>query len=225
VTKKTNPGLGKWPSRGEGWWRIYNSLKDRNGDRGNILDSINYVEQKLVFRTIEAGTGLKIEILDADGFPSSETPFTYLRLSSTITEGVNIKINGTPVGSGPATTLNFTGSVSAVQTSPGEISISFTGTGGSGVSDPFNEIIPYNYVYSGALIVSGQTTVSGFFNGQLPAASDVIININGLTLEYDTNAAISDFQIVGSNLILNVNNIGYPIDNNDRITGYYWHNT
>lgn len=306
MTKKTGPGIGKWPSRGEGWWRIFNSLKDKQGTRANILDSINYTEQKMVFRTIEAGSGLTIEVLDADKNATLEQPFTYLRLSSTIQEGINVKRNGIDFGTGPVTTLDFAGGVSMYQTAPGEVRVFVTGGDGANIdiqeagvtknsrpttlinfvsgatitetvsgqvdirinqgnfiqnngvpisterfetinfvatsavatdmgngvvsinltnvtgTGAYTEISPYTFVYSGSAISNGQAIISGFFGGMLPEETDVVIAINGLVLEYNPDPSFSDFNVTNGNLRLNIDNLGYPVEPDDKIKGYYW---
>lgn len=310
MTKIVKPGIGRKFSRDEGFWFIFNTLKEISGFRGNIIDTINYVEQKLIFRTIEAGNGISVDVVQTGQYqPDGVTPYTKLVISNTAQEGVNIKVNGIPIGTGPATTINFEGNVSAIQTSPGNIkitidqnvsgsdfnisynnsqintnsiqNINFQGTGvsvvetSSGFVDViinqtntvqiyenniplsgnpfttinfiatsgvvtqssggivninllqnagFNNIENFIFTYSGFIITSGIYTLSGYFGAYTPNPSNIIIHINGLALEYDSNPLNSDYDISGNNLILNIQNIGYPIDNGDRIQAYYWFN-
>lgn len=307
MTRRTGPGIGRKFSRDEGFWYIFNTMKEKSPVRANIIDSINYVEQKLVFRTIEAGTGIKIEILDADGLPPENTPYTKLRLSGTMQEGVNIRVGGTPIGTVPATTLDFDGPVSAAQTSPGTVKITveagaadfdvlasgavvntgpiqnlnFFGDGvvvtesgpgemdieisnlgtvliqedgvplpgtfttlnfvgvsgaitdlGGGVvqlnltpDGGFNIISPFNAVFTGATVPSGSYTVSAFFGTDSPDPTEVIVMVNGLVLEYSLNPILSSFDVLGSDLLLNVDNMGFPLEQDDKITSYYWNIT
>lgn len=298
-------GVGKKFSRAEGFWRIFNTMKDKQDERANILDVIDFVEQKLVYRTIEAGTGVKIEILDADNFNPNETPYHKIRigLDGTIAGGINIFSGGSAVSTTPTNNLNFLGIVSAVETSPGTVdliidfdvlgqgvvkntepvkSINFTGAGvvvtetsagnldvnisnlgtfglqengnpigssdfttfnfigvsgavkdaGMGVAEinlsairGINEVIHEVTFLAGTSVASGSHTLSAFFGTYLPDGDDVIITINGLTLEWSPNSADSDFEVSGSNLVILVDNLGYPLDSDDKIAGYYWTTT
>lgn len=309
MTKIIKPGLGRKFSRDEGFWYIFNTLKDLSGQRANIIDMINYVEQKLIFRTIEAGRGISIDIDNTGQFyHDGVTPYTKIVIKSTLQEGVTVKVNNVNVGSKPATTLNFEGNVSAFEVSPGNVkivigsaislpssfnvsqsgtqintapiqNINFTGNGVnvvetssgfidinitqnsfiniqengvnvsgspfhtlnfivtsgtifgvSGVANinllnvlGFNNLEVETNIYTGVTVTSGLVTLSGFFGSLNPDPSKILIHINGLALEYDSNPTLSDFQISGNNLILNVDNIGYPLDNGDKILYYYWH--
>lgn len=304
-TIKRGPGLGKKFSRGEGFWRIFNTMKDVQDERANILDVIDFVEQKLVFRTIEAGPGVKIEILDADNFNPNETPYHKIRigLDGAVAGGITIQTDGTDVTTTPATTMNFLGNVSAVETSPGNVdlvidldvlddgvvqntspvkTINFTGAGvtvtettsgnldvqisnlgtfsvqengatiggtdfttfnfvgvsgavadaGGGVAEinlasiaGFNDIIHEATFFTGVPVSSGSHTITNFFSGYSPNGDDVIVSINGLTLEWDPVSANSDFEISGSDLVILVDNLGYPLDSDDKISGYFWTTT
>lgn len=300
------PGPGRKFSRDEGFWFILNTLKESSGFRANIIDTINYVEQKLIFRTIESGEGISINIVDTGQLqPDGITPYTKLVISNTLQEGVNVEVNGTPIGTQPATTINFEGKFSATQIFPGNIkltlegidsdfSVSYFGTQvntssiqninfqGTGVvvtetsagyidvtinqsnsiqvlengnpvfSNPFttlnfiatsgtithtsgsivdinllnnagfNNIENYFTIHTGSTVTSGAVVISGYFGSLNPDPKNIIIHINGLALEYDTNPVISDFSVSGNNLILNIDNIGYPLDFGDRIQAYYW---
>ncbi len=311
MTKIVKPGVGRKFSRDEGFWFILNTLKESSGFRANIIDTINYIEQKLIFRTIEAGNGISVNIVNTGQLqPDGITPYTKLIISNTLQEGVNIEVNGIPIGTGPATTINFEGNISALQESPGNIkitvenvsvsslgtdfSVSYLGTQintssiqninfqGNGVvvtetsagyidvtinqnnsiyvtengipvsSGPFsvlnflavsgsithtsgniidinllsnagfNDIENFISVHTGPTIVSGTFTISGYFGSLSPNPKNVIVHINGLALEYNTNPFLSDFIVSGNNLTLNISNIGYPLDNGDNIQTYYW---
>ncbi|MEM4260720.1 MAG: hypothetical protein QXG00_05780 [Candidatus Woesearchaeota archaeon] len=306
MTKIIKPGVGRKFSRDEGFWFILNTLKESSGFRANIVDTINYVEQKLIFRTIEAGEGISIDIVNTGQLqPDGVTPYTKLIITNTMQEGVNVEVNGFPVGTQPATTINFEGNFSAVQTSPGNIkltlesiapefsisylgskintssvqNINFQGTGvvvtetsagyvditinqsnsiqvfENGVpvsSNPFsilnfiaasgtithtsgnivdinllnnagfNNIENYLFIHTGSIVTSGSVVISGYFGSVNPEPKNVIVHINGLALEYDTNFFNSDFSVSGNNLILNIDNIGFPLDNGDKIQAYYW---
>lgn len=180
MTQITKPGIGRKFSRDEGWWRVYQSLKDNPPIRANILDTINYVEGKLVFRTIQAGTGMKIEILDADGFPPQTTPYTYLRISSTLQEGVNVTKGGSPIGSGPATTLDLGPGLSAVQLTPGTIQIINDGSVGS------SNLIVYS---SGVQVNTAPVQSLNFVSGAVVTETSAghiniaISNLGGISLE------------------------------------------
>lgn len=306
MTKIIKPGVGRKFSRDEGFWFILNTLKESSGFRANIVDTINYVEQKLIFRTIEAGEGISIDIVNTGQLQTDGvTPYTKLIINNTMQEGVNVEVNGFPVGTQPATTINFEGNFSAVQTSPGNIkltlesiapefsisylgsqintssvqNINFQGTGvvvtetsagyvditinqsnsiqvfENGVpvsSNPFsilnfiaasgtithtsgnivdinllnnagfNNIENYLSIHTGSIVTSGSVIISGYFGSVNPEPKNVIVHINGLALEYDTNFSNSDFSVSGNNLILNIDNIGFPLDNGDKIQAYYW---
>jgi hypothetical protein len=258
-----SPGTGKKFSREEGFWRLMFSLNEEMNKRANIIDMINYIEQKLVFRTIEVGNGLEINVVNTNLKYPDGNYYRKIVISNTQQEGVNVKVNDINVGTQPAKTINFSGPFSATQTTPGEIKVTFEGnllTGidvrengilvsgspfntinfitpsGSSVFSVsagivnvdltniggFNQIDNFVSVYTGPTMVSGQLVVSGFFGTNTPDPKSIIVTINGLVLEYNDNPLLSDFQVSGNDLILNVDSLNFSLESNDKIQAYYW---
>ena len=164
-----SPGTGKKFSREEGFWRLMFSLSEETNKRVNIIDMINYIEQKLVFRTIEAGEGIQLNVVDTTLKYPDGNFYRKIIISNTFKEGVKIKVNDVNIGTEPAKTINFIGPFSAVPVSSNEIKVIFDGNleksinvteNGNPVSgSPFNTL---NFITSSGTSV--YSVVSGIVN-------------------------------------------------------------
>ncbi|MEM5877521.1 MAG: hypothetical protein QXF12_01450 [Candidatus Aenigmatarchaeota archaeon] len=216
MTKIIRPGLGRKFSRDEGFWYIFNTLKDLSGQRANIIDMINYVEQKLIFRTIEAGRGISIDI-DNTGqyYHDGVTPYTKIVIRNTLQEGINIKVNDVDIGSKPAITLNFEGNVSAYEVSPGNVKIiigtaisslnSFT-ISQSGVQINTSPIQNIDFTGNGVNVVE---TSSGFINVNITQNNVINIQENGVDVSgspfHTLNFIVTSGTIFGVSGVANIN--------------------
>lgn len=264
TVKIIKPPIGKKFSRDEGFWTIFTTMdEDLAPNRANILDTINYIEQKLIFRTIEGKDGVSVNIEDVDSNPyTTEQKITIGIDTSAIVSllGITVLKQGVTANTVPVTRFNFTGDgVTVTETSAGTVDINITNLGtfearidGSAyptLFSTFNFVNGNNFVknagggvleidlsaiagiqiidtqsivYSGVTITSGTAILSGFFGPYAPNPVSTIVSINGLILKYSTNPATSDFDISGNNLIINVDNLNYSLDNNDEIISYFW---
>ena len=267
TVRKVKSPVTRQFSRNEGWAHINFTNKDQPPLRGNVIDTIDYPNQRLVFRIIEAGPGLRIDLVDAHSFPSNTTPYSKLviSLASAITANLlSVQVSGGVVD--PAVnTINFRGIVSAVSVAPGVVdvivssstggiagvsaSVSGVGMGGGytelswvnipdgvvtdagggvlliDLSGAFTKPLVVNHfrqTYPGPSVNAGTLVLPGFFGTVTPAPDHVTVSLNGLVLTYSTNPSLTEFDVVGNDLIIDVTNLGYPVDPGDVIQAYSW---
>jgi hypothetical protein len=181
-----NP-IGKKNTRDEGFWNIFFSMNEDVPNRANILDTINYVERKLIFRTIEGKNGINVSVEDVDGNSyTKETKITIEVDSSAINSllGINVLENGVTANTVPVKTFNFTGAgVSVTEASAGIVNISITNMGLFEVR------------------VDGSSYPSFFTTFDFKNNSDAIKNVGGGVVEIDLSA-LGGFQTIETNNVI-----------------------
>lgn len=112
-------------SRREGIWRIDTTLPDRPANGWvKLLDFVDYNNQQMIFRGLEAGPGISLDIIQADNRSDNSDKYKKIVISASGASGsLNFQDEGTPIP-GVFTTINFIGAdVLASPGTPGVLNV------------------------------------------------------------------------------------------------------
>lgn len=185
MTRIIDPGIGTGYSRKNPLWKIQFTDYELDGKKANILDLIDYTQYKLVFRTLEAGPGLRIDLVDADNFFPETTPYQKIVLSidssalATISTRLEVRKDGTVEGVGSI--LNFLGPVKITQAVSGAPIDIAVGINVSENGTPVNTDPVQNLEFTG-VSVSAVEVSPGHVKVDIGSTTGITVQVDGSSL-------------------------------------------